>query len=419
MILVDALRPDKLGCYGFPDQTSPEIDELAARGVRFERVLAQSNWTKPSVGSLLTSHYPRTLGIYRKADEILADRFITLAEVLQSQGYLTIGVTSNPNLNKDSNFHQGFEHYVESDVVWDWMRREAGKAKLTSTTSLKSAPEVFLAALEVLGQDPRRPFFMYLHLMDVHTLVKTGIRPEFQDFFNNYGRDEERTYYLKVRQTSADLGLFVKMLLAKPGCENTLVVILADHGEGLFDHPNVPNSDGHGLMLYESNMRVPLVLCHLAGGLAPRVVGQEVRLVDLLPTLVDYLDIKVKLSGIVGRSLLPLVNGDREKINLPEYAVVETRTQEQFKVAVYSRNWIYIENRRPYPGVNPKELQSRYGRQNGRQSDLIKEKAEIAAEMAEFLVEWEKKFPQAKPTPPIKKISPETLEQLKSLGYIK
>jgi arylsulfatase A-like enzyme len=172
-------------------------------------------------------------------------------------------------------------------------------------------------------------------------------------------------------------------------------------------------------MLYESNMRVPLILWHPAGGLAPRQVGQEVRLVDLMPTLLDYLDIRVKLPGIVGRSLLPLAQGIREKIDLPEYAVAETRTQEQFKVAVYSRDWIYIENRRPYPGVNPKELQSRYSRQNGRRSDLINEKPEIAAEMAEFLVEWEKKFPQAKPTPPMKKTSPETLEQLKSLGYIK
>jgi len=419
MILVDALRPDKLGCYGFPDETSPEIDALAARGIRFERVLAQSNWTKPSVGSFFTSRYPRTLGIYRKMDEILADRFTTLAEVLKSQGYFTIGVTANPNLNKDSNFHQGFDHYIESDVIWDWMRRESGKAKLTATTSLKSAPEVFAAALGVLDQEPRRPFFMYLHLMDVHTLVESGIRPEFQQLFQNYGREKERMYYLKVRQTSADLGQFIETFLAKPGYENTLVVILADHGEGLFDHPNVPNSDGHGMMLYESNMRVPLILCHLGGGLAPRPVEQEVRLVDLLPTLLDYVGIKVKLPGIAGKSLLPLIKGATEKIDLPEYVVAETRTQEQFKLAVYSRDWIYIENRRAYPGVNPRELQNRYGRQNGKWSDMINEKPEVVAEMAEFLKKWEKKFPQAKPTSPKEKATKETIEQLKSLGYIK
>jgi arylsulfatase A-like enzyme len=255
--------------------------------------------------------------------------------------------------------------------------------------------------------------------MDVHTLVKTGIRPEFLELFKDYGRDAERMYYLKVRQTSADLGRFIEALLGRPGYENTLVVILADHGEGLFDHPNIPNSDGHGLMLYESNMRVPLILCHLAGGLAPRQVEQEVRIVDLLPTLLDYLNIRVKLPGIVGKSLLPLIKGSREKIDLPEYSVAETRTQEQFKVAVYSRNWIYIENRRPYPGVNPKELQSRHGRQNGKWSDLINEKPEIAAGMAEFLKTWERKFPQAKPTSPKEKATKETIEQLKSLGYIR
>jgi len=419
LILVDALRPDKLGCYGFRDDISPEIDEMARKGVQFKRVISQCSWTRPSVGSLLTSVYPRTLGLYSKACEILDDRFTTLPEILKSEDYLTIGITANPNMNKVYNFHQGFDRYVESDILWEGMDVKPGQTLFSSTTRLKPAPEVFKIAMSILASDQPRPFFLFLHLMDVHTRMNTEIRPEFRSMFKEYNRDEERTYYLKVRQVSSDIGAFVQTLLAKPGCENTVFVISADHGEGLYDHPNVPSSRWHGYLLYESQVKVPLILYHPASGQEPRLIEQEVRLVDLLPTLLDYLNISRRPAGLIGKSALPLMEGTKGKINLPEYFVSETRTNFNYKVAVRSRNWVYIENRDKYPGVNPRELQSRYRRQNGKRTDLIQEKPEIAARMEKFLKNWEKKYPDGKVTPCKEKASPETIEQLKSLGYIK
>jgi arylsulfatase A-like enzyme len=421
LILIDALRPDKLGCYGFREHISPEIDELAGKGINFRRVLSQCSWTTPSVGSLLTSLYPRTLGLYRRAgNEILNDRFTTLPEILKSHNYLTIGITANPNLNTNYNFQQGFDHYVDSDIVWDWMKPQSGQIKFSKTShQLKSASEVFKTLLGILDQDKKRPFFGYLHLMDVHASTKTNIRPEFRSLFDEYGRDEERTYYRKVRQVSFDVGNFVQTLLAKPGSENTLIIILADHGEGLFDHPDVPNSGGHGYLLYDSEAKVPLIFYHPNSSLKPRVIEQEVRLIDVMPTLLDYLKISRRPPDLVGKSLLPLVKGAKEKINLPKYFVAETRMNNLFKLAVYSKNYIYIENRQKYPEVNPRELQSRYRRQDGRRTDFINEHPEIAAAMEIFLKEWERKFPEGKITPSQKEASPETTEQLRSLGYIK
>lgn len=417
-LLIDALRPDKLGCYGFQGGISPEIDEMARKGVEFKSVLSQCSWTIPSVGSFLTSLYPRTLGLYRKTNEILNDRFTTLPEILKSQNYLTIGITANPNLNKVYNFHQGFDRYVDSDIVWPWMGSKPSETIITSTTRLKSNLELFETAMAILEKDKHRPFFLYLQLMDVHRL-KTEIKPEFLSMFHQYSKEQERMYYLKVRQTSYDVGNFVQRVLSKPGCENTLFIISADHGEGLFDHPDVPNSELHGYYLYESQVKVPLIFYHPNGGLKPRLIEQEVRLIDLLPTLLDYLKISRRPSDIVGKSLLPLIEGTKTKISLPKYFVVETRTNNYYKIAVYGKNWIYIENRANDPGVNPRELQRRYRKQNGKLTDLITKEPEIAGAMKEFLKKWESKFPDGKVTPWKEKPSPEAIEQLKSLGYIK
>jgi arylsulfatase A-like enzyme len=419
LVLLDSLRPDKLGCYGFREETSPEIDELARNGVRFRSVLAQCSWTRPSLGSILTSRYPRTLGLYTKGDETLADRFETLAEVLQHKGYFTLGITANPNLNTAYNFNQGFDRYVDSDVVYEWMRPGPGQEKLTSTTRMKSAPEVFGTAAGILEREAKRPFFLFIHLNDTHVKQDTEISPEFQSLFENFSREEERIFYRKIRQSSSDLGRFVRKLLARPTCENTLVVITADHGEGLFDHPLVPQSSGHGYLLYESHLRVPLILYHPAGGLKPHVVNQEVRLIDLAPTILDYVGIPRRPKGRVGRSLVALITGTAETVEMPEYEVAETRTEPWNRIAVYSRNWMYIENRDRFPKLKRFELQSRYRRQNGRFSDLIAIHPEVAAPMKEFLVRWEKKYPSGQVTRGKEKASRETLEQLKSLGYVR
>jgi arylsulfatase A-like enzyme len=419
LILLDSLRADKLGCYGFRQEISPEIDAFAQRGIQFRSILAQCSWTRPSVGSIMTSRYPRTIGLYTQGDEILADRFETLAEVFQSHGYFTVGITANPNLNTVYNFQQGFDRYVDSDVVYEWMRPEAGQEILSKTTRMKPAPEIFRIVLNILSEEKKRPCFLFVHLNDTHVKMDLQIAPEFQHLFDNYSREDERVYFRKIRQASFDVGRFVDELLAKPGGENTLVILSADHGEGLFDHPLVPQSTGHGYLLYQSHLHVPLIFYHPASGLRPHQVDQEARLIDLYPTILDYVGISYRPKGIIGRSLLPLLKETAETVRLPQYFVSETRTDPWNRIAVYSRNWMYIENRDHFPKLNRFELQSRYRRQNGRFSDLFRRYPEVAAPLSEFLARWEKKYPDGKVTRAKEKASPETVEQLRSLGYIK
>src|SRR5262249_312911 len=107
VILIDTLRADKLGSYGSPAGASPDLDALAAGGVRFADVIAQSSWTRPSIGSILTSRYPRSLGIEKEQWDIMPDDVETAAKIFHRAGYYTIGATANPNLYKVFNFQGG------------------------------------------------------------------------------------------------------------------------------------------------------------------------------------------------------------------------------------------------------------------------------------------------------------------------
>ncbi len=417
MIIIDTLRADKLGCYGFKRATSPELDAFAARGVRFERVVAQSSWTRPSIGSLLTSRYPRTLGLYKQRGDALAERFKTLAEVLRSSGYQTLGITANPNINSGFNFHQGFDRYVDSTVRFSWMRGEPDKPTV-GEVGLTPARELFKQALEMTSEpgDGRR-WYVQIDVMDVHEHMRDKnslVRDELRRLFP---RVDDRGYLQSVRQVSSDIGEFIRDWLAVPGRDDTLFILLSDHGEGLGDHPNVSRSEEHGRVLYESNLWVPLVLYHPGSGLVPRTVPHDVRLLDLMPTVLDYLDLPLPV-GAQGISLMPWVMGAERELALPEYFVAETQFGRNDKIAVRSRLWKYVENRLPHRGLGRFELQQLSRWEDGRWSDRLRGRGEIARPMREFLADWERRFPKRPPTAPPEQVPRETSEQLKALGYL-
>ncbi len=427
MIIIDTLRADKLGCYGFEEATSPEIDEIAAAGVRFERVVAQSSWTRPSVGSMLTSLYPRSLGLYKERDEVLAERFVTLAEVLRSHGYRTLGVTANPNINSTYNFHQGFDRYLDSIARFSWMRADAGKPTV-GRAGITPARQIFDQVLELAGAaattssdeatappgDP--PWYVQINVMDVHehvrkrSLTRDELKHLFPDAVN-------RKYLQAVRQASADVGGFVADWLALPGLSDTLFIITSDHGEGLRDHPHVVDSKEHGTVLYESNLRVPLVLYHPASGLEPRTVAADVRLLDLMPTVLDYLDLPLP-AEVRGVSLEPWIAGSWGRVRLPEYFVAETQFRRYDKIAVRARQWKYIESRQSHRGTGRAELQQVDGPEDGLRSNRTENRGELLQPMRRFLDDWQRRFPRQSPTSVAQQVPVEVREQLEALGYL-
>ncbi len=429
LLILDTLRADKVGCYGFTQNTSPELDQMARNGVRFSTVVSQCSWTRPAIGSMLTSLYPRTLGIYQERDDILADRFLSLPEILQRQGFRTIGATANPNINSAYNFHQGFDVYIDSDVRFIWMDTEEG-AKKTSAHSLPSAKEVFEKVLSVAASGGDRPCYVQITVMEMHEYMKWGtrslIRPEFSTMFPDvHNRQSHRQYLQSLRQLSQDVDEFVKALRALPGWDDTLFLLVSDHGEGLDDHPDVWFSRWHGGHLYESQIRVPLIWYHPNGNLPAQTIEQRVRLLDLMPTLLDYLGIPIP-DSVEGVSLLPLIRRETDRIPLPKYFVAETQFRFFDKIAVYSPTWKYIENRDVEyiasryqdQGINPVELQAGGGKENGRKTDQMVRQKAAAAPLRSFLQQWESRFPKAAPTPRTAALSPTEMEQMKSIGYL-
>ncbi len=436
LIIIDTLRADLLSCYGCPLDTSPEIDALAEEGVVFERVLSQCSWTRPSIGSMLTSLYPRSLGIYREKFDILADEYLTLAEILKDHGYRTIGITANPHLNKTFNFHQGFDDYAESSVIWGWMEPEEDKIRLREGRSMRlpRSGEILDWAMSQARSVERGPAYVQINVMEVHSpsLVLNRYRHLYDKLPVDVREDEPpkrkaalthlvRKTHCAVTQLSGEISDFMDELILLPGWRNTLFVITSDHGQGLVDHPDVQDSNTHGNLLYDSQVRVPLILYNPSDDeVIPRGkrVKRMVRLLDVAPTLLDYAGIRAP-EEMMGESLLALVTGKGEPPDLPEVFTAETNWRDVEKIAVYTERWKYIENRDGWSGVNRFELQADGVVENGALTDSVHVRPEEADRLRSALRRWEESHVEVDATQPGDSPTDQEIEQLRSLGYIK
>jgi arylsulfatase A-like enzyme len=442
LIIIDTLRSDKLGCYGFKENLSPEIDQMAAQGVLFENTIAQCSWTRPSIASMLTSLYPRATGVVKEKPDILHDRYLTLAEVLKANGFRTIGITANPTINSAFNFHQGFDTYIDSWVIWPWMKPKRSKKSVSKGIHMPGSDEIFNKLLQHIEQAQEEnkpgPFYIQVTLMDVHTPFD-NLREEYKHLYENLPLERPNRFYPTdklryiisgtygaIRQVSHDLEKFVKKLRSIPGWDNTLFIITSDHGQGLDDHPDVKHSIKHGSILYKSHVKVPLIFYHPVGegqkdyALKPKRVRQPVRLLDLMPTILEYAEIPVP-ENLHGKSFLQVLQKENGTLELPEFFVVETSWRKIRKIAVYTDEWEYIEHRDEWGdeyGVNKRELQPRGIKENGQLTDKIFEEKDTAAKLKKYLRLWEKQFRRVKRSFPKKKIPKKELNQLKSLGYL-
>ena len=421
VIIIDTLRADRLGAYGFGNDASPELDTYAHGGVRFASVFASSSWTRPSVGALLTSLYPRTLGIYDEEGHALNESFTTLPEVLREHGYWTLGATANPNINSSFNFDQGFDHYIDSNVLWEWMPEEPGK-KLETEQALHSGTKLYQALEAQLSRVEHRPFYAQVTVMEVHEASReyaAGSDPSdpAAEEAEPSPEETERRYFEAVQQASREAHAFIRTLSALAQGEQTLFVVTSDHGEGLSDHPQVGRSRRHGLLLYESQLRVPLILYSTAGDLpAGRVIETPVRLLDLMPTILDYAAVPAP-DGIEGRSLLPLLRDEDASVDLPETFVAETRFRRHNKIAAYAKEWKYIENRDGHRGTPPRALHRMGVKEDGLRTDRAPGYAAVVDRLASWVRAWEEAHPQAAPTAPDTPLSDSEIAQLESMGY--
>jgi arylsulfatase A-like enzyme len=196
-----------------------------------------------------------------------------------------------------------------------------------------------------------------------------------------------------------------------------LLVITSDHGEGLSDHPGVDNAHGHGLVLYESQLRVPLILYHSKGALGSGVViDQPVRIMDVFPTVADLLGFEVK-RRVDGVSLEEAIANPGTEVDLPPFFVAETYFQEAKKQSVYSAGWNFYNNMDGWKGMDPTELQHARAPELGARSNRIAQHRDEAEKLGAFLRAWEHQHPKADPLDN-GSLPDELIEQLRAIGYL-
>jgi len=414
LFIVDTLRADALSSYGEPELTSVEFDRLAADGVRFARAFSQCSWTRPSIGSMLTGRYPRSTGIHAERKGILPDSFTTLAEVLQGGGYETFGITANPHLNTVFNFDQGFDRYHDSKTVYSFMNK-SDKTKYKDGR-VNTAAEMFAKAREFIDQPRQAPVYLQFDVMEVHEWSRRHnlTRPSFR---GSLEARPNRDYYEALAQVSHDIGLFIDRIKKRPGWDDALFVIVSDHGEGLDDHHGVSKSSSHGRLLYESQVHVPWIMHRAGWEHAGTVVEQPVRLLDMLPTVLEMLDIEAP-PELDGRSLMPLIRDPHAVSELPPFFVSETYLRGDNKIALHGKEFHFFIHRDGHAGLDLIELQSTGGEERGSGSNQAADQPQAVETMGHFLNDWEAKHPQARAVTGTRSLSPDELEQLKALGYI-
>jgi arylsulfatase A-like enzyme/Flp pilus assembly protein TadD len=297
LVTLDTTRPDRLGCYGYADGGTPAIDEFARQGVRFENAKTHVPITLPAHASLFTGTIPVTHGAHNHFDVLADEGNETIAEILAAHGYATAGFVAAFVLDHGLGISQGFDHYGdnlgrESEVGPPRLERRAG--------------DVVDEALAWLAEHPDERFFAFVHLYDPH-LPYSPPAPYDR-------RYEGRPYDGEIAYMDSQFGRLTAFLDDSGLARNTLVVVVGDHGESLGEH----GIEGHASFIYETVTRVPLMM--RCPGLLPsrRSVPEQVRLVDVLPTVLDVLGLEPP-AALDGTSLLPYVEVRGTTPDLPAY----------------------------------------------------------------------------------------------------
>jgi arylsulfatase A-like enzyme/Flp pilus assembly protein TadD len=388
LVTIDTLRADRVGAYGHAAAATPVLDRLAREGVLVEEAVVQVPQTRPSHASILTGRHPYEHGIRDNSSPPLDARFPTLATVLRGHGYDTGAAVGAYPVARPSGLDRGFGAFDDPFG--------AGESATTrNPRTERRASEVVDAALRWLRRPRAAPFFLWMHLFDPHAPY---------DAPAPYGaRFAAQPYNGEVAYADAQLGRLLAYLRDQGLLDRTLVVVTADHGEGLGDH----GEDEHLLFVYDSTLRVPLLM-RLPGKLpaAARVRGQF-RSVDLVPTILELL----------GRPAVPTSGASRAAV-LAAGGVIPPN--ESYAESLYgslhfgwaplralrAEGWKYIDAPRAElyrVAEDPREAQNRMG-----------DRAPVANAMRLRLTALDSGVPR----PPPAAVDSGAAERLAALGYV-
>jgi choline-sulfatase len=393
LVSLDTVRADRLGCYQHAAAQTPAIDALAASGLRFEHASTVAPLTLPAHASLMTGTFPGWHGVRDNGGFYLDDDQLTLAEILREKGFRTGGFVGAFVLDRRWGIAQGFDRYVD-DFDLDAFPSAAGMDMIQRPGS-----EVVDRALEWLQADPNRPFFAWVHLYDAHTPYEA---PE--PFQPRFPRTRDGAYDAEIASADAQIGRLVSALRAAGRFDDTLVIVVADHGEMLGEHGELT----HGFFIYEAATHIPLII---SGPRIPaRVVSDQVRIVDVVPTALSLLGIAIP-NQVQGTNLMPLARGQHLGLVAhaeswyPRYhygwSELRSIQDERFKMIRAPRPELYDL------ATDPREERDR-ATENASRLDVL----------GRALDEFESRTARAGAPQGPRAVDPETEERLAALGYV-
>ena len=391
LITIDTLRSDHVHCYGYERIQTPAMDQLAKQGIRFTQAFTPSPITNTSHASILTGLLPSSHGV-SDFGVPLAGNHSTLAELLKRTGHQTAafigsvildGKTLAPGLDRGFEFYDNFPEMMETKSRWGRLERRG--------------MDVVQRAEAWLDAHPRAPHFVWVHLYDPHDPYEPP--PPYSETYRDHLYDGEIAY------ADSALGHFLTYLEKQNWYDGALIIVVGDHGEGLGEH----GEDTHGIFLYDATTRVPLILKLPKEQEAGRVIDDQVRTTDIMPTVLELLGIPAPAS-VDGTSLKPTFLGVEAT---PRTVFGETDYPLRFGWAplrsVRKDGSKFIEAPRPelYDlKSDPRELHNQYVPWDATVQKLRKMLAERSA----------KSPPTGKPSAAA--VAPGTIDELRALGYL-
>ncbi|RLD11108.1 MAG: hypothetical protein DRI44_04345, partial [Chlamydiae bacterium] len=268
LVTIDTLRADRVGYIsGSAVSKTPNIDLLASKGVVFKRAYSAVPLTLPSHSSIFTGLHPLQLGIHQNVPVTLSPDIPTFTTILRKKGYQTIAAISAEVLSSKTGINQGFIEYDDPYKIYNSHKKGGRIAEKTISAALKLLKK----------QDENKPVFLWVHLYDPHDPYTPP---------KGYRQEGDSLYDAEVRYTDDCVGRLIKSWKKFCGDKNNLIVITADHGEGLGEH----GEKFHGHFLFDTTLHVPLII---TGNKIPSAVRDDiVCLYDICPTILKYCDAK-------------------------------------------------------------------------------------------------------------------------------
>jgi len=395
-ITLDTTRADHLGCYGYDRAQTPNIDNLAERGVLFKTAVCQSPLTLPSHASIFTGTYPFYHGVRDNGFRLEPDK-TTLAEVLKNNGMITSAFIGAFVLDSKWGLDQGIDYYYDNFDFTQYKR--------ISLDSVQRRGEyVIKAFFEWFEKNYQKRFFSWIHLYDPHTPYEPP-----DEYKTRFSKWKSGLYDGEIAYVDDLIGKLLNRLNVKNVLQKTLIVIVGDHGESLGQHKELT----HGFFVYEATTSVPLIIHFPDSKLGGRKIDECVETIDIMPTLLEILGFKIP-PGVQGKSLLPLIM--KKNLIHERLAYSETyfpRYHFGWSELISLRNSRYKYIQAPAPELydivdDPQELSNIY-KQNIRQAKYFEQKLKVLHQ------EWSAQGIETKEPP---KLDDKTAEKLKTLGYL-